>query len=246
MQKNINNLYDGIGDEIVTKPAYNGGEYQAHCSAVIEKGAKIGKGTKIWHFSHIMKGAVIGCDCRLGQNINIASRALLGNNVSLQFSISVGDDTTIEDDVFCAPHVCLTNVINPRAFINRKNEYQPTLIKKGATLGINSTVLCGNTVGKYAFIGAAAVVTKDVSNYALVLGVPGKVRGYICKCGIKLEFGMTQMEERGNLYEVALCKECGDKYIKCGNIVNSLSQGEWHSLEGTFMENSHTRIGDEI
>ena len=157
--------------------------YQAHPTAVIDEGAAIGKGTTVWHFSHIMSGAVVGENCTIGQNVLVASQAVLGNNVKVQNNVSVYAGVVCEDDVFLGPSCVFTNVINPRSFISRKDEFRPTLVKKGATVGANATILCGVTIGEYAMIGAGAVVTKDVPGYALVVGNPGKQTGWVNREG---------------------------------------------------------------
>jgi len=154
-----------------------------HESSYADDGCRIGAGTKIWHFSHIMSGAVIGEKCSIGQNVNIGGRAVIGNGVKIQNNISVYDDVIIEDDVFCGPSCVFTNVINPRAFIERKEEYKQTLIKKGASIGANATIVCGVTLGRFCFAGAGSVVTRDVPDYALVYGTPAKQHGWVCECG---------------------------------------------------------------
>jgi UDP-2-acetamido-3-amino-2,3-dideoxy-glucuronate N-acetyltransferase len=158
-------------------------DYQAHSTAIIEEGSMIGAGTKIWHFSHIMPGAVIGENCTIGQNVVISPRVVLGNNVKVQNNVSVYTGVICEDDVFLGPSCVFTNVINPRSFIDRKDEFKKTLVKKGATIGANATILCGITIGEYAMIGAGSVVTKDVSPYALIVGNPGKPIGRVDKEG---------------------------------------------------------------
>ena len=177
------------------------GSYHYHKSAIIDKGASIGKGTKIWHFCHISEGAVIGENCNFGQNIFIAKTAILGNRVKVQNNVSIYDRVIIEDDVFCGPSMVFTNVINPRSFIERKNEYKTTLLKKGSSVGANATILCGVTVGRYALIGAGSVVTKDVPDHAVMVGVPAKRTGWVCYCGV-------------NLDKMLVCPECGKKYKK--------------------------------
>jgi len=157
--------------------------YQAHSTAVVDEGAIIGKGTKIWHFSHIMSGAVIGENCTIGQNVFVAPQAILGNNIKVQNNVSVYTGVVCEDDVFLGPSCVFTNVINPRSFVSRKEEFRPTLVKKGATIGANATVICGVTIGEYALIGAGAVVTKDIPDYALIVGNPGKQIGRVDKEG---------------------------------------------------------------
>jgi len=161
----------------------NMNNYQAHPTTVIDEGATIGKGTIVWHFSHIMSGAVVGEHCTIGQNVFIASQVHLGNNVKVQNNVSVYAGVTCEDDVFLGPSCVFTNVINPRSFIPRKEEFRPTRVKKGATIGANATILCGITIGEYAMIGAGAVVTKDVPDYALIVGNPGKQTGWVNKEG---------------------------------------------------------------
>ena len=158
-----------------------------HESAFVDEGALIGVGTKIWHFCHVMSGAEIGENCALGQNVFVGGRARIGNNVRIQNNVSVYDMVTIEDNVFCGPSMVFTNVINPRAEIRRNiDEYRPTLVKEGATIGANATVICGHTIGRYAFVGAGAVVTKDVPDYALVYGNATRIAGWMCECGERL------------------------------------------------------------
>nr|WP_314779250.1 acyltransferase [uncultured Treponema sp.] len=163
-----------------------GKKYFVHESSYVDEGAEIGEGTKIWHFSHIMSGAKIGKKCSIGQNVNVGSRAVIGNGVKIQNNVSVYDDVIIEDDVFCGPSCVFTNVINPRAFVERKHEYKKTIIKKGVSIGANATIVCGVTVGEYALIGAGSVVTKDVPPYALVYGNPAHVHGTVNKEGEKI------------------------------------------------------------
>ena len=153
--------------------------YFVHESSYVDEGAEIGEGTKVWHFTHIMSGAKVGKKCSIGQNVNIGGRAVIGNGVKIQNNVSLYDDVIIEDNVFCGPSCVFTNVINPRAFIERKHEYKQTLIKKGASIGANATIVCGVTVGEYALIGAGSVVTKDVPPYALVYGNPARVHGTV-------------------------------------------------------------------
>jgi UDP-2-acetamido-3-amino-2,3-dideoxy-glucuronate N-acetyltransferase len=157
--------------------------FQAHPAAYIDEGASIGKGTKIWHFSHIMEGAVIGENCNIGQNVVVSPGAVLGNNVKVQNNVSVYTGVVCEDDVFLGPSCVFTNVINPRSFISRKEEYRPTLVKKGATIGANATIVCGITIGEYALVGCGSVVTKDVPAYALIAGNPGRQIGWVDKEG---------------------------------------------------------------
>lgn len=183
--------------------------YYAHHTATIDKPCSIGEGTKIWHYSHVMKGAKIGKNCSIGQNVNVSPRAVIGNNVKIQNNVSVYDRVTIEDNVFCGPSMVFTNVINPRSFISRKKEYKETLVKKGATIGANATIICGNTIGRYAFIGAGAVVTKDVPDYGLVFGNPAEIKGWMCECGVKIDFKKNK----------AKCYTCGKEYRKKRNNV---------------------------
>ena len=162
--------------------------YFAHPSTYIDEGAQIGEGTKIWHFCHIMPRAVIGKDCSLGQNVFVGNGVQVGNNVKIQNNVSLYEGVTCEDDVFLGPSMVLTNVINPRSAVNRKNEYMPTLIRKGASVGANATIICGCTIGRYAFIAAGAVITKDVPDYALMAGVPAKRMGWMSEHGERLRF----------------------------------------------------------
>jgi len=175
--------------------------YYAHPTAIIDQGVEIGQGTKIWHFSHIMSGSRIGEHANLGQNVVISPEVVIGNNVKIQNNVSVYTGVELQDDVFCGPSMVFTNVINPRSHIVRKHEYRRTLVKQGASLGANSTVVCGVTVGRYAFVGAGAVVTKDVADYALVLGVPAQRVGWMCYCGNRLPDG-----------DSASCHDCGRRY----------------------------------
>lgn len=160
--------------------------FTKHETAIIDEGAEIGEGTRIWHWVHVCGGAKIGKNCSLGQNVFVGNKVIIGNNVKIQNNVSVYDNVILEEDVFCGPSVVFTNVYNPRAAICRKAEYRDTLIKKGATLGANCTIVCGVTIGKYAFVGAGAVVTKDVPDYALVVGVPAKQIGWVNEEGIRI------------------------------------------------------------
>lgn len=160
--------------------------WTAHESAIVDDGATIGLRTRIWHFAHVCAGAVIGEDCSLGQNVFIANRVRIGNRVKIQNNVSVYDDVHLEDGVFCGPACVFTNVINPRAEIERKSEYKPTVVKRGATIGANATIVCGNTLGEYCFIGAGAVVAADVPAYALMVGVPARQIGWMSKAGERL------------------------------------------------------------
>ena len=179
-------------------------KYRAHNSAVIDENTQIGEGTNIWHFSHIMKNATIGRNCNIGQNVVISPQVLIGNGVKIQNNVSVYTGVTCEDDVFLGPSMVFTNVINPRSFIVRKNEFLETYVEKGATIGANATVICGNRIGAYALIGAGAVITKPVKPYALVVGNPAKQTGWVSAYGHRLHF---------NEHNLATCPESGEQYI---------------------------------
>jgi len=179
--------------------------YQVHPSAVIDNGAQIGEGGRIWHFVHICSGAKIGKGVSLGQNVFVGNRVIIGNNCKVQNNVSIYDNVILEEGVFCGPSMVFTNVYNPRSLIERKDEYRDTLVKKGATLGANCTIICGITIGAYAFVGAGAVVKKDVPPYALMVGVPARQIGWISQYGEKLDLPL-----KGNAQ--AICKHTGQKY----------------------------------
>lgn len=184
-----------------------------HESSYIDPGADVGIGTKIWHFCHIMSRATIGQNCNIGQNVFIANDVRIGNNVKIQNNVSVYTGVNIEDDVFLGPSMVFTNVINPRSNVNRRREYQTTLVKRGATIGANATILCGVTMGEYSFIGAGAAVTKDVPAYALVYGTPARIQGWMCQCGVGLHFA------NGNESQTSICENCGLRYKKYDYLV---------------------------
>lgn len=165
--------------------------YTAHPSAIVDAGAQVGTGTRIWHFVHVSAGAKIGSDCSLGQNVFIANDVVVGNNVKIQNNVSVYDAVTLEDSVFCGPSMVFTNVYNPRSSVSRKNEYRRTLVKQGVTLGANCTIVCGNTISEYAFIAAGAVITRDVKAYALMAGVPAKQIGWMSQQGDRVGLPLT-------------------------------------------------------
>jgi len=177
--------------------------YTAHNTAVIDEGSKIGKGTKIWHFSHVMSNCIIGNNCNIGQNVVVSPKVILGNNVKVQNNVSIYSGVICEDDVFLGPSMVFTNIINPRSAIIRKGSYTKTLVKKGASIGANATIICGNTIGEFALIGAGTVVTKDVNPYALVVGNPSKQIGWVSEYGHRLNF----------IDNKAICKESKEEYI---------------------------------
>jgi UDP-2-acetamido-3-amino-2,3-dideoxy-glucuronate N-acetyltransferase len=179
-------------------------EYFVHPTSIVDEPVEIGEGTKIWHFSHIMSGAKIGRNCIIGQNAFISSGATLGNNIKIQNNVSIFDGVILEDDVFCGPSMVFTNVFNPRSFISRKKEFRQTVVGRGATIGANATIICGNKIGQYAFIGASSVVTKDIPDYALVYGNPGRVKGWICQCAEEIVFRSRRTK----------CRACGKRYQK--------------------------------
>ena len=190
-------------------------KYYIHPSAVVDQPCEIGEDTRVWHFSHIMPNCKIGRGCNLGQNVHVASGVRVGDNVKIQNNVSLYAGVELEDDVFCGPSMVFTNVVNPRGHVNRKSEYRKTIVKQGATLGANSTIVCGTTIGRYAFVAAGAVVTRDIPDYALVMGVPARHVGWMCQCGVRLQVW------QGN----ASCPSCGNRYaIQAGGIV--VSQGK--------------------
>lgn len=181
-------------------------EVQVHPTAIIDAGASIGAGTRIWHWVHVCSGAVIGKACSLGQNVFVGNRVRIGNNVRIQNNVSVYDNVTLEDDVFCGPSMVFTNVYNPRSAVPRKDEYRDTLVRRGATLGANCTIVCGVTIGRYAFVGAGAVVTHDVPDYALMVGVPARQIGWMSEFGERLDL---PLDGEGR----ATCPQTGVEYV---------------------------------
>lgn len=185
-----------------------------HESAYVDEGAVIGPGTKVWHFCHVMPGAVIGRDCSLGQNVVVMGGTKIGNNVKIQNNVSVYEGVQLDDDVFCGPSMVFTNVVNPRSAVSRKHEYKATVVGRGATIGANATIVCGVTLGPYAFIGAGAVVTHDVPAHALMTGVPAKRTGWMCECGVKLQEDILEIR----------CSECGKNYSRKSQILTRVEE----------------------
>jgi UDP-2-acetamido-3-amino-2,3-dideoxy-glucuronate N-acetyltransferase len=188
-------------------------QYFAHQSAIVDENCEIGEGTKIWHFSHIMSGCIIGQRCNLGQNVVVSPQVVLGNNVKVQNNVSIYTGVICEDDVFLGPSMVFTNVINPRSAIIRKDEYRKTIVRKGASIGANATIVCGNEIGQYAMIGAGAVITKEVPAYGLVYGNPARQYGWVSEYGHKLIF-----DTEG----IAICPESGEKYLMADNQVSKI------------------------
>jgi len=194
-----------------------------HPSAIVDEGAKIGEGTRIWHFSHVMAGARIGRNCTLGQNVFVGKNVVIGDNVKIQNNVSVYEGVTLEDDVFCGPSMVFTNVDRPRsAFPTESSRYLRTVVKRGATIGANATIVCGNTIGEHAFIGAGSVVTKDVPPHAIVYGNPARIRGWACECGEPLEFEGDE----------AVCQVCGRRYRKELGMVREIRGGKGYGVGG--------------
>lgn len=180
--------------------------YQLHPSAIVDEGAQIGQDSRVWHFSHVCAGAVIGERCSLGQNVFVGNKVRIGNDVKIQNNVSVYDNVTLEDGVFCGPSMVFTNVYNPRSLISRKDEYRDTLVKTGATLGANCTIVCGVTIGRFAFVGAGAVINKDVPDYALMVGVPARQIGWMSEFGEQLDLPLSGDAE-------AKCPHSGKRYL---------------------------------
>lgn len=189
-------------------------KFFVHKSSYVDENVDIGENTKIWHFCHILSHTQIGKDCVFGQNSVVGPKVKIGNNVKVQNNVSVYEGVEIEDDVFCGPSMVFTNVTNPRSHINRKNEFKTTILKRGSTVGANATIVCGNTLGQYCFVGAGSVVTKNIPDFAIVYGNPAKVAGWVCKCGIKLNLPINLKAN-----ENAKCKACGNHYSVQENAV---------------------------
>ena len=182
-------------------------DYFVHESSFVDEPCSIGKGTKIWHFCHIMGGSAIGRDCNFGQNVVLSPGCVIGDNVKIQNNVSVYTGVILEDDVFCGPSAVFTNVVNPRSHVSRKDQFRQTLVKRGATIGANATVVCGVTLGRYSFVGAGSVVTRDVPDYGMVYGNPARLRGWMCHCGTRLNLGIS-----GERVETSECSACGRRY----------------------------------
>ena len=209
--------------------------YFKHETAIIDEGAVIGDNTRIWHWVHICGGAHIGERCSLGQNVFVGSDVVIGSNVKVQNNVSIYDTVTLEDDVFCGPSMVFTNVYNPRSHVSRKHEYRRTLIKRGATLGANCTIICGNTIGQYAFIGAGAVVTRNVPDHALMVGIPARQIGWMCQCGERLsdKFVCLSCEKQYRQTETGLC-EC-EKHTRQDEYQRSAIQNPTSSICSTCL-----------
>lgn len=190
-------------------------DYFAHSSATLDEGCQVGRGTKIWHYCHLMPGAELGENCILGQNCFVGNQVRLGNGVKVQNNVSIYEGVIVEDEVFLGPSMVFTNVLRPRAFIEQKEAFSPTLVRKGASIGANATILCGSTIGQYAFVAAGAVVTNDVPDFGLVAGIPAELKGYVSRSGHSLKF-----DREGK----AICPKTGEHYQKTGKIVQFVSQ----------------------
>jgi len=189
-----------------------------HESSFVDEPCSIGEGTRIWHFSHIMNNSRIGKNCNIGQNVVVSPGCVIGDNVKIQNNVSVYTGVTLEDDVFCGPSMVFTNVINPRSHVERKDEYQSTLVQKGTSIGANATIICGVTLGRYTFVGAGSVVTRDVPDYAVVYGSPARIRSWVCNCGLALPMSIDSGTD-----EKADC-ECGASYQKRGTVVTEVTE----------------------
>ncbi|HEX9727466.1 MAG TPA: acyltransferase [Gemmatimonadales bacterium] len=189
-------------------------DYFVHPSSYVDDGAEVGAGTKIWHFSHVMPGAIIGQRCNLGQNVVVMGGTRIGNNVKIQNNVSVYEGVELEDDVFCGPSCVFTNVVNPRSHVSRKHEYRRTLVKHGTSIGANATIVCGVTLGEFAFVGAGAVVTSDVPAYGLMLGVPARRVGWMCQCGERLRLSASH----------GACDACGTRYQEANGLLDQIDR----------------------
>jgi UDP-2-acetamido-3-amino-2,3-dideoxy-glucuronate N-acetyltransferase len=190
-------------------------DFFVHPSCYVDEGSQIGDGTKIWHFTHVMTGARIGRGCTIGQNVVVSPGVVIGDNARIQNNVSIYTGVILEDDVFCGPSMVFTNVVNPRSHVSRKHEFRQTMVRRGATLGANSTIVCGHTIGRYAFIGAGTVVTKDVADYALIVGNPGRIAGWMCQCGVKVAVGPRPPVE-------ASCGACGRRYTSTTGVMTEI------------------------
>jgi UDP-2-acetamido-3-amino-2,3-dideoxy-glucuronate N-acetyltransferase len=197
--------------------------YSVHPTAIVDEGCSIGQGTRIWHFAHVIAGSRIGENCNLGQNVMVGPKVHIGNGVKIQNNVSVYQGVTLEDNVFCGPSMVFTNVYNPRSAISRKDEIRYTWVKEGATLGANCTIVCGVTIGRHAFVGAGAVVTRDVPDYALVVGNPAVQKGWMCACGVRLDFKNDQ----------AICPACGQEYLRQEGRVRPKQGADWSLPPGS-------------
>lgn len=191
-----------------------------HESSIVDRGAEVGRGTRIWHFCHVMPRAKIGARCSLGQNVFVADDVVIGDNVKIQNNVSLYSGVHVEDDVFLGPSAVFTNVLNPRSRVSRKDEFRRTLVRRGASIGANATVVCGATLGEYAFVGAGSVVRRDVPDHALVFGVPARIRGWMCRCGRKLRLPPSSPAGK------AVCAACGDRYEQDGDRVRRVASEE--------------------
>jgi UDP-2-acetamido-3-amino-2,3-dideoxy-glucuronate N-acetyltransferase len=192
---------------MTTTNGHRTSEYFVHESSYVDVPCRIGAGTRIWHFCHIMANSVIGRQCNLGQNVVVSPGCVIGDNVKIQNNVSVYTGVILEDDVFCGPSAVFTNVVNPRSHVSRKDEYRRTLVKRGASIGANATVVCGVTLGQYSFVGAGSVVTRDVPDYGMVYGNPARLRGWICQCGLRLDCGVLDAVDG-----TSGCVTCGRRY----------------------------------
>ena len=193
-------------------------QVQVHGTAIVDAGAQIGNGSRVWHWTHVCGQARIGENCSLGQNVFVSNKVVIGDNVKIQNNVSIYDNVTLEDDVFCGPSMVFTNVYNPRSAINRRDEYRDTLVRRGATIGANATIVCGVTIGEFSFIGAGAVVNRDVPDYALVVGVPARQVGWMSEFGEQLELPVTGNAE-------AVCSNSGARYVLSGSNLVRLRSG---------------------